>query len=146
MATESISRRSLLAGGACVAAAAAVASSVSPSVARADDAPDFQAIYDALEDDDQKECCTVYEDGSGILVDDNPKNSDGGDFTYTLAGMNVREAIFEQLGLPQILEGMFGQCSASDGWQSRIRNGYEVTWKYYPDAGLRVFIEWLGKE
>ena len=146
MTSESISRRNLLAGGACVAAAATVAGAANPSVARADEAPDFQAIYDALEDDDQKECCTVYEDGSGILVDDNPNNSDDGDYTYSIAGWYARQAILEQLGLPQILEGMFGQCSASDGWQSRIRNGYEVTWKYYPDSGLRVFIEWLGKE
>lgn len=144
MKADPISRRSAIAGGACLAAAAGIVAASAPQAARAADAPDFQAIVDALDDDDQIACCTVYEDGSGMLIDDNPKNTDGGDWTYNLAGYSAREAIIEKLGLPKILEGMFGQCSASDGWQSRIRNGYEVTWKYYPDAGLRVFIEWLG--
>lgn len=39
-----------------------------------------------------------------------------------------------------------GARTAGDGWQCCIRNGHEVTWKYYPDDGLRAFIEWLDKE
>ncbi len=143
MATNSISRRNAITGGVCLAAATSIASAVAPQTVLADNAPDFQAIVDDLEDDEQT-CCTVYEDGSGILIDTNPDNTDGGSFLYSIAGDSAIDKVFEQLGLPQILTGMFGQCSASDGWQSRTRGNYEVSWKYHPDAGLRVFIEWLG--
>ena len=143
MSNDSISRRNAIVGGACLATIAGVAGATMPREAKADSAPDFQGIVDGLEDDEQK-CCTVYEDGSGMLIDTNPDNTDGGSFLYSLAGDSAIDKVFEQLGLPQILTGMFGQCSASDGWQTRTRGSYEVSWKYHPDAGLRVFIEWLG--
>lgn len=143
MASDSISRRGAIAGGACLAAMAGIVGAAAPRAAKADDAPDFQAIVDGLEDDEQT-CCTVYEDGSGMLIDTNPNNTDGGSFQYSIAGDSAIDKVFEQLGLPKILTGMFGQCSASDGWQTRTRGNYEVSWKYHPDAGLRVFIEWLG--
>ncbi len=143
MSNETLSRRSLIAGGACAAAlvGATAAGSTTPR-ALADSAPDFQAIVDGLESDEQ-ECCTVYEDGSGILVDTNPHDKDGGDWTYSIAGGSAIAAIFDELGLPQIMLDMFNQCSASDGWQSRVRKNLELTWKYHPDTGLRLFIEWL---
>lgn len=144
MSTDSISRRNAIVGGACLATIAGVAGAAMPREAKAaDSAPDFQGIVDGLEDDEQK-CCTVYEDSSGMLIDTNPDNADGGSFLYSIAGDSAIDKVFEQLGLPQILTGMFGQCSASDGWQTRTRGSYEVSWKYHPDAGLRVFIEWLG--
>lgn len=143
MISDSISRRGAIAGGACLAAVAGIAGTAAPRAAKADDVPDFQAIVDGLEDDEQT-CCTVYEDGSGILIDTNPDDTDGGSFLYSMAGDSAIDKVFEQLGLPKILTGMFGQCSASDGWQTRTRGSYEISWKYHPDAGLRVFIEWLG--
>lgn len=143
MTNDSISRRNAIVGGACLATIASVAGAAMPKEAKAGSAPDFQGIVDGLEDDEQK-CCTVYEDGSGILIDTNPDDTDGGSFLYSMAGDSAIDKVFEQLGLPQILTGMFGQCSASDGWQTRTRGNYEVSWKYHPDAGLRVFIEWLG--
>lgn len=144
MSNGSLSRRNLIAGGACAAmVAGAAAAGAAATKALADDAPDFQAIFGKLESDEQK-CCTVYEDGSGILVDTNPNDMDGGDWTYSFAGDTAISAVFEELGLPLILKDMFGQCSASDGWQCRVRGNYEITWKYHPDTGLRVFIEWLG--
>ena len=143
MISNSISRRSAITGGACLAAAVGIAGAMTPRAALAESAPDFQGIIDELEDDEQ-ECCTAYEDGSGMLIDTNPKDADGGNWIYTTAGNSAIEKIFDQLKLPKIFLGMFGECSASDGWQSRIRGNYEITWKYYPDTGLRVFIEWLG--
>ena len=143
MNNDPLSRRGLIVGGvgAAMVAGAAAVSTATPQ-ALADDAPDFQAIVDGLETDEQT-CCTVYEDGSGILIDTNPKDKDGGDWTYSLAGDSAISTVFEELGLPLILKDMFNQCSASDGWQSRMRGNYEITWKYHPDTGLRVFIEWL---
>ena len=145
MNSESLSRRNLIAGSVCaVAMAGAAAAGSRAPQAQAAEAPDFQGFYDGL-DKEEQECCTVYADGSGMLIDTNPDDfKNDSDYEATLHAYDVIDKAFDEFGLPQIISGMFGQCSASDGWQSRTRNNFEITWKYYPDAGLRVFIEWLG--
>ena len=136
-----VSRRNLVAGVAgCVAGITALSI---PTPAQAANNPDIQTLVEGLSPEAQ-ECITIYEDGSGFLVDTNPHDKDGGDYTYMFAGNSALSAICDALGISKTTQAMFNQCSASDGWQTRTRNGVEVTWKYHPDSGLRVFFEFVS--
>jgi len=81
---------------------------------------------------------TVYQDGSGLRIDTNPRDIEG---YYDSDALESIRKIHASLGLPESILDKMTSTRALDGRQTQRHNGIAISWTYHPDAGLEIIYE-----
>lgn len=95
----------------------------------------FRENFDSVDPD----CVSIGSDGSYLKVDTNPNDIDGGSSNFS--EILSYKTINQYLDLPEALNELMGETSASDGRVTRTYGNITVSWKYHPDTGLEVMYE-----
>ncbi|MDE5938989.1 MAG: Ig-like domain-containing protein [Lachnospiraceae bacterium] len=95
--------------------------------------PDFTSIFNEY---CSSTYATVASDGSYLLIDTNPDDSEFSDVEG--AAIVAIIAVNEALELPDSVLNKMGKTRSLDGMQTYEADDFEVTWTYHPDNGLEV--------
>ena len=96
---------------------------------------DFSSKFSEYEGE---EWCEFGDDGSYMIIDTNPMDSDNG---FVRNAWNAVEEINIELGFSESVFKKMGETRSLDGRQEEENDKYKVSWTYHPNDGLEVMYE-----